>query len=132
MGGDEQWRWVTEQSAANKNLIAELYDRTDASYTGSVPMVGFGAGAYVLALWQRGPVAPTQGDGPAADRDAGLGAPASPGGCCDANTSGPRAPILPMTIALGALRRRSRSGRGPRPEARGPRAQRERSASATA
>ena len=52
------WSWVLSQSRANKDLIAELYDddTTGASahaYAGSVPMAGFGAGAYVLAAHQR-------------------------------------------------------------------------------
>lgn len=41
--------WVTAQSRANFDLIAELYDEASADYRGAVPMVGFGAGAYILA-----------------------------------------------------------------------------------
>jgi GH15 family glucan-1,4-alpha-glucosidase len=49
-------RWVTEQSARNQNLIAELYGAKTAAYEGAVPMAGFGAGAYLLALadWYAG------------------------------------------------------------------------------
>jgi len=43
-------RWVTAQSTKNCNLIAELYGAKTASYEGAVPMAGFGAGAYLLAL----------------------------------------------------------------------------------
>ncbi len=42
--------WVTSQSAANFGVVAELYDELSADYRGAVPMVGFGAGAYLLAL----------------------------------------------------------------------------------
>jgi GH15 family glucan-1,4-alpha-glucosidase len=49
--------WVTAQSARNHNLIAELYGAKTAAYEGAVPMAGFGAGAYLLALadWYEGP-----------------------------------------------------------------------------
>jgi GH15 family glucan-1,4-alpha-glucosidase len=43
-------RWVTDQSARNHNLIAELYGAGTPEYEGAVPMAGFGAGAYLLAL----------------------------------------------------------------------------------
>jgi MYXO-CTERM domain-containing protein len=41
-------------------LIPELYDPASGEYAGAVPMVGFGAAAYLLALEARaqGPVAP--------------------------------------------------------------------------
>ena len=48
-----EYRWVVEQSAKNASLIAELYDHVTADYAGSVPMVGFGAGAFVLAANQK-------------------------------------------------------------------------------
>lgn len=38
------------QANANYTLFAELHDATTADYAGEVPMVGFGAGAYELAL----------------------------------------------------------------------------------
>ncbi len=47
--------WVTDQAALNFNLIPELYDRKTSLYAGSVPMVGFGAGAYAIALWDAYP-----------------------------------------------------------------------------
>ncbi len=54
MGKRDQARelidWVTNQSDKNMNLIAELYDASSSSYQGAVPMVGFGAGVYLLAL----------------------------------------------------------------------------------
>lgn len=47
---EELLDWVVGQSELNYNLIAELYDEYTAGYEGAVPMVGFGAGAYILAL----------------------------------------------------------------------------------
>ncbi len=45
--------WVTEQAHDNLDLIAELFDPQTGDYEGSIPMVGFGAGAYVLAMLDR-------------------------------------------------------------------------------
>jgi len=51
--------WVTAQARANMGLIAELHTREGADYDGAVPMVGFGAGAYLLEIWNRAePVTP--------------------------------------------------------------------------
>lgn len=46
--------WVVKQSAANYLEVAETYDQNTGVYKFNSPMVGFGAGAYVLALAQRG------------------------------------------------------------------------------
>jgi GH15 family glucan-1,4-alpha-glucosidase len=54
--------WNTQQSAANFGEISELYNPTTGDYEGSPPMVGFGAGAYILTLTERGtPVTPSCG-----------------------------------------------------------------------
>ncbi len=50
---DQLLDWVTAQAGANMGLIPELLTREGANYDGAVPMVGFGAGAYLLELWQR-------------------------------------------------------------------------------
>ena len=103
--------WVTQQARANFDLVPENYDPTTADYAGAVPMVGFGAGAYVLALWDRGavsPMSPDGGDG-STGGDAGVGANPAPGGCCDAN--GASAPLVPVGLAALALARRRRRGR---------------------
>ncbi len=42
--------WITNYSKLNYNLIAELYNYDDENYGGSIPMVGYGAGAYILTL----------------------------------------------------------------------------------
>ena len=52
-GAAELLSWVTAQGADNFNQIAELHDEKNADYRGEVPMVGFGAGAYILALRDR-------------------------------------------------------------------------------
>ena len=45
--------WITAQAINNMGLIAELHDPSTAAYDGAVPMVGFGAGAYLMNLWLR-------------------------------------------------------------------------------
>jgi len=49
-------KWVTGQSARTQNLIAELYGPESAAAGGAIPMAGYGAGAYLLALadWYQG------------------------------------------------------------------------------
>jgi hypothetical protein len=75
-------------------------------------MVGFGAGAYVLALWDRGAVAPMGPDGGSGSGgDAGVGPTPAPGGCCDAHASDARAPLVPVALAALAFLRRRRSRR---------------------
>jgi neopullulanase len=46
--------WNTDQGAENFNELSELHDATTADYAGAAPMVGFGAGAYIIALTDRG------------------------------------------------------------------------------
>lgn len=51
-------RMVTEKASANYNLLPELYNavRADGAvgkYAGSIPMVGYGGGAYVLTMLDR-------------------------------------------------------------------------------
>jgi GH15 family glucan-1,4-alpha-glucosidase len=41
--------WVEGQALANDFHIAELHDPMTGQYEGSIPMIGFGAGAYLLA-----------------------------------------------------------------------------------
>ena len=55
--------WVTDQAASNYNLLPELYDvnTPNGSYTGSIPMVGYGAGAYVITLLQRAGIVEPRG-----------------------------------------------------------------------
>ncbi len=77
--------WVTAMARANYDLIPELLDQSSADYAGEIPMVGFGAGAYVLGLLDRAAATPPAGDGSttgdARPRDAGVrdGAPPAEG-----------------------------------------------------
>lgn len=106
---DELVAWVTAQARANFDLVPENYDRITGDYTGAIPMVGFGAGAYVTALWERGGAAPIDGDGAAGGGDAGMPAVGNPAGCgCQGGGSG--AGFGLGAVALGALVRRRRRG----------------------
>ncbi len=74
--------WNTDQAIDNYGELSELHDAVTADYSGAAPMVGFGAGAYLIALADRGtPVTPTGGtfaSEPALPSDAG--APVADGG----------------------------------------------------
>lgn len=55
---DQLLAWVTGQGSANYNLLPELYNTRTSSgqigaYSGSIPMVGYGAGAYQMTLLDR-------------------------------------------------------------------------------
>ena len=55
---DSLLSWVSSQASANFNLLPELYNTVSSggaigSYAGSIPMVGYGAGAYMLTLLDR-------------------------------------------------------------------------------
>jgi hypothetical protein len=45
--------WISAQALANHGMIAELHHPLDSSYEGEIPMVGYGGGAYILALLER-------------------------------------------------------------------------------
>jgi len=45
--------WITQQALENNLIIPELLDPTTGDYNGPAPMMGFGAGMYVLALHNR-------------------------------------------------------------------------------
>jgi hypothetical protein len=54
--------WNVAQASDNFYELSELHDPVTADYAGQSPMVGFGAGAYLLRLADRGtPVTPTCG-----------------------------------------------------------------------
>jgi len=42
--------WVVSQAKLNFNLLPELFDYHKATYDGAIPMVGFGAGAYLKTI----------------------------------------------------------------------------------
>jgi MYXO-CTERM domain-containing protein len=55
---DQLLGWVTGQATVNYNLLPELYNTRSSSgqigaYAGSIPMVGYGAGAYLMTLLDR-------------------------------------------------------------------------------
>jgi GH15 family glucan-1,4-alpha-glucosidase len=89
--------WVTQQATLNNWIIPELYDPERGDYAGPAPMLGFGAGAYVLAMNTR------------ADADAACAAEDPPdpdpelGVCsCGAGAAAPLVLLLPLVT----LRRR--------------------------
>lgn len=43
---------ITEMAKNNYNLIPEMYSLEESRYRGAIPMVGYGSGAYVIALFQ--------------------------------------------------------------------------------
>ncbi len=45
--------WVLAQSQANYHMVAETYDEATGVYKFNTPMLGFGAGAFALAMAQR-------------------------------------------------------------------------------
>ena len=98
---DNLLSWVTQQADANSGLQAELYDAAAADYVGAIPMVGFGAGAYVLALADRAGADAR----PACFTEAIL--PASKAGCATAGES-PWAALV--AVALVFWRRRPGAG----------------------
>lgn len=55
---DQLLGWVTAQASVNYDLLPELYNTRTSSgqigaYSGSIPMVGYGAGAYQMTLLDR-------------------------------------------------------------------------------
>lgn len=52
-GASDLLGWVTSQGSENYGIISELHDAATADYAGEAPMIGFGAGAYLLALSAR-------------------------------------------------------------------------------
>jgi GH15 family glucan-1,4-alpha-glucosidase len=48
---NELLNWIVEQSYANYGLIPEFYDESTSEYRGAVPIMGLGAGAYILSTF---------------------------------------------------------------------------------
>ncbi|MEO6955076.1 MAG: glycoside hydrolase family 15 protein [Polyangia bacterium] len=117
---DEIVAWVTAQARANYDLIPELFNTFASdgplwSYTGATPMVGFGAGAYILALRQRAgqvekhdcgiATVPPSGDGGLITTDGGTPKPTkktSGCGCAVGGREDVRCPPLAMFALLAA------------------------------
>jgi len=54
--------WNVSQATDNYLELSELHDATTADYAGASPMIGFGSGAYLIALLDRGAaIAPSCG-----------------------------------------------------------------------
>ena len=58
MAGDEARaeglaRWVLDQAKTNYQMVAETYDEVTGTYKFNTPMLGFGAGAFTLAMAHR-------------------------------------------------------------------------------
>lgn len=49
---EELMTWVLDNAIANSYVIAELLAEEDAAYEGAIPMLGFGAGAYIINCYQ--------------------------------------------------------------------------------
>jgi MYXO-CTERM domain-containing protein len=61
-GSADLFTWNVNQASDNFGELSELHDPVTADYAGQSPMVGFGGGAYLLRLFDRGtPQAPTCG-----------------------------------------------------------------------
>jgi GH15 family glucan-1,4-alpha-glucosidase len=70
--------WLEQQALANDHQLSELHTAVDADYAGSIPMVGFGAGAYLIARSPGavlGAACGSYGDAPAPDAGPDAGAP---------------------------------------------------------
>ncbi|MDP2312944.1 MAG: hypothetical protein Q8P41_08565 [Pseudomonadota bacterium] len=90
--------WVTAQAMLNNRVLPELYEPTNGDYAGPAPMLGFGAGAYVLALQSRD-AADAACEAPVVDPDA-------PGENCGCGGDGAAAALLLLPL-LTVRRRRS-------------------------
>jgi hypothetical protein len=69
--------WNVAQASDNFGELSELHDPVTADYAGQSPMVGFGAGAYLLHLYERGtpgaPACETYAAEPVLPADGGRG-----------------------------------------------------------
>lgn len=108
--------WITAQGTENFHLISELHDAVNADYRGEMPMVGFGAGAYAIALLDRespstflpcGEYAPEEGVDGGIGPDGGTGGsgatPADDDGGCGCRAVGGDPRRAAWLLALGAL-----------------------------
>ena len=98
---DALLNFTAGQSANNALVLAETYEESSGAWKFNAPMIGFGAGAWVLAVAHRGGLAVTPACGafeePAPSVDAGVpftdaGMPALDAGSPDAGTEPPNPP----------------------------------------
>ncbi|MEJ7597527.1 MAG: glycoside hydrolase family 15 protein [Kofleriaceae bacterium] len=120
---DQLLEWVTGQGSVNYNLLPELYNTRSASgqigaYAGSIPMVGYGAGAYQMTLLDRaGSLEPSdcgeldlgEEPVPGGGDDDGAGDGRSGVACvCSGGPGAPGTGILFASVLAFVLRRRRR------------------------
>ncbi|MDQ3368804.1 MAG: hypothetical protein M3680_25555 [Myxococcota bacterium] len=119
---DQLLGWVSAQASVNYDLLPELYNTRTSSgqigaYSGSIPMVGYGAGAYQMTLLDRaglyeasdcGQFDPGDDAGPGGggdDDDDGLGR--SGVACaCTTGSASPEGAVLVLVVGALVLRRR--------------------------
>jgi MYXO-CTERM domain-containing protein len=118
---DQLLTWVTSQATVNYDLLPELYNTRTSSgtigaYSGSIPMVGYGAGAYQLTLLDRagmfensdcGQFEPGQDGTPGGGDDDGTGSGRT-GVACACTTGSPIGGLPLLLVGLFILRRRRR------------------------
>jgi MYXO-CTERM domain-containing protein len=116
---DQLLTWVTAQASVNHDLLPELYNTRSSSgqigaYSGSIPMVGYGAGAYQMTLLDRAGMLEStdcgqfdgSGDGGVGDDD---GNGRSGVACaCGAGGTGGEANLLVFALAALLVWRRRR------------------------
>jgi len=116
---DQLLTWVTSQASVNHDLLPELYNTRSSTgqigaYSGSIPMVGYGAGAYQLTLLDRaGAFENTDcgqfdgsGDGGAGGDDDGNGRSGVACACGAGGGRGATSNLLVFALAGFLLRRR--------------------------
>jgi GH15 family glucan-1,4-alpha-glucosidase len=109
-GSAALFAWNVDQASDNYGELSELHDPVTADYAGQSPMVGFGSGAYLLRLYDRGaPLTPTCGtfaSEPANPSDAGPDGAGGTGGSAGTGgagaTSSSSAGGGPSTTGTGA------------------------------
>ncbi len=119
---DQLLAWVTGQGSANYNLLPELYNTRTSSgqigaYSGSIPMVGYGAGAYQMTVLDRAGLFVSndcgefdQGEdpgGPGGDDDGGSGDSRTGVACaCSGGPGSSGTAVLMLGVLVMVLRRK--------------------------
>lgn len=105
--------WITDQALANGRQIPELFDPDAGTYEGPTPMLGFGAGLYVLGMLERADVSvgcpaetPVDTGTPDTTDTSDTSSPASPEECGCQGAGRPTGLALVAIAAIVAGRRR--------------------------
>jgi len=85
---DRLLAWVRDQAVANYLAVAETFDENEGTYKFNTPMVGFGAGAYALAVLHREGLAVEPACGAYYDLPAGTGGAGGAGGGPSTSSAG--------------------------------------------